>query len=119
GVRPVDLDRVEAGLALDGVVVVAGVPDEGVVAGAHEGDVVAVPAVDEVTPLAADHLVVAEAAIDSQVDRARGQAGGVDGVDPRLAVHGESVLGRDAADNVDHGRQPVDTEAGRAAADDD
>ena len=45
---PLNSMRVDAGLAFDGVVVVAGVPDEGVVAGAEEGNVVAVAAVDEV-----------------------------------------------------------------------
>ena len=50
-VGAVEEHRVEAGLALDGVVVVAGVPDEGVVAGAHQGDVVAVAAVDQVVAL--------------------------------------------------------------------
>ena len=33
----------DAGLALDNVVVVAGVPDEGIVAASHQGRVVSVP----------------------------------------------------------------------------
>ena len=53
-VGAVEQQRVEAGLAFDGVVVVAGVPDEDVVARAHEGSVVAVAAVDQVVALAAD-----------------------------------------------------------------
>ena len=44
-VGAVEEHRVVAGLALDGVAAVAGVPDEGVVAGAQQGDVVA-PAAD-------------------------------------------------------------------------
>ena len=44
-------------LAFDGVVVVARVPDEGVVACAHQGDVVAVAAVDEVVLRPADEDV--------------------------------------------------------------
>ena len=36
-VGAVEEHRVEAGLAFEGVVVVAGIPDEDVVAGAHEG----------------------------------------------------------------------------------
>ena len=47
---PLKQHRVEAGLALERVVVVAGVPDERVVAGAQERDVVAVAAVDQVVP---------------------------------------------------------------------
>ena len=47
-VGAVEQHRVDAGLAFDGVVVVARVPHEGVVAGAQQGDVVAVAAVDEV-----------------------------------------------------------------------
>ena len=35
--EPLKSMRVDAGLALDGVAAVAGVPDEDVVAGAHEG----------------------------------------------------------------------------------
>src|SRR5262249_3051661 len=47
-VGAVEEHAVEAGLALDGVVAVAGVPDEYVVAGAEGGDVVAAPTDDEV-----------------------------------------------------------------------
>ena len=64
---PLNSERVEAGLALDGVVVVARVPDERVVAGAHERGVVAVAAVDEVVALAAEEHVVAEAAVHRQL----------------------------------------------------
>ena len=53
-VGAVEQQRVDPGLAFDGVVVVAGVPDEGVVAGAHQRHVVAVAAVDEVVALAAE-----------------------------------------------------------------
>ena len=54
GVGAVEQHRVEAGLALERVVVVARVPDERVVAGAHQRGVVAVAAVDQVVALAAE-----------------------------------------------------------------
>ena len=54
---------VEPRLALERVVVVARVPDEGVVALAHQRGVVAVAAVEEVIPLAADEEVLAAAAV--------------------------------------------------------
>ena len=53
-VGAVEQHRVEAVLAFDGVVVVAWVPHERVVAGAHQRGVVAVAAVDEVIALAAE-----------------------------------------------------------------
>ena len=62
-VGAVEQHRVEAGLAFERVVVVARVPDEGVVAGAHQRSVVAVAAVDQVVALAADEDVVAEPAV--------------------------------------------------------
>ena len=53
-VGAVEQHRVGAVLALERVVVVARVPHEGVVAGAHECGVVAVAAVEQVVALAAD-----------------------------------------------------------------
>ena len=47
---PLNSMRVGAVLALDGVAAVAGVPDEGVVAGAQQGHVVAVVAVMKSLP---------------------------------------------------------------------
>ena len=66
-VGAVELQRVEAVLTLDGVVVVARVPDEGIVAGTHQRGVVAVTAIDQVVALAADQNVVAEAAVHRQL----------------------------------------------------
>ena len=63
---PLNSMRVDAGLAFDGVVVVARVPDEGVVAGAEQRHVVAVAAVDEVVLRPADEDVDAEAAIERE-----------------------------------------------------
>src|SRR5262245_12921701 len=115
----VELHGVEAGLSLDDVVVVARVPDEGVVAGTHLGHVVTVPTIDEVVALAASQRIVAQTAVDDQIDRAGRQAGGVDGVDPCLAIHSQLVLSRDAAGDVDDGLQAVYADAGRAAVDGD
>ena len=80
-VGAVEDHRVAAGLALDDVAAVAGVPLERVVAGAEEADVVALLAVDEVVAVAAEqHVgavaaeerVVAGAAVDGDLDQ-RGQ----------------------------------------------
>ena len=78
-------------LALDGVAAVAGVPDEGVVARAHQGRVVAAAAVDEVVAGAADDGVVAVAAVEREVDLAGVEPGGVDGVVAGAAVDDERV----------------------------
>ena len=64
----VEQHRVEAGLAFDGVVVVARVPHERVVARAHQRHVVAVAAVEEVVALAAMTQVLAESAVDREQD---------------------------------------------------
>ena len=53
---------------VDRVVVVARVPDERVVAGAHQRDVVAIAAVDEVIAFAAGDRVVAQTAVDRELD---------------------------------------------------
>ena len=63
---PLKSSRVDAGLTLDRVVVVARVPDEHVVARAEQRHVVAVPAVDEVVALAADKHVVTQAAVERE-----------------------------------------------------
>src|SRR5262249_5286626 len=87
--------------------------------GPHQGHVVAVPAGNQVIALAADQLVVAQTAVDDQIDRASSEAGGVDGVNSRLAVDSQPVLSRDAAGNVDDRRQAGNINSRRAAADDD
>ena len=77
---PLNCERVEPGLTFEGVVVVTRVPDEGVVAGAHEGEVVAVAAVDQVVALAAEEDVRAETAVHRQLDSVSLQACRVDDV---------------------------------------
>ena len=74
---PLNAHRVESGLALERVVVVAGVPHERVVAGAEERGVVAVAAVDEVVALAAAQHVVAEPAVLGELDAVGLQRRGV------------------------------------------
>ena len=73
----------------DRVAAVAGIPGEGVVAGAEVGEVVAAAADHRVVAVAADQGVVAlaagdgvvaGAAIDGQPDDARRKRGGIDGV---------------------------------------
>ena len=75
-VRAVELKDVLAALTFDGVAAVAGIPDERVVAGAHQGGVGPAPAVDHVIPgtadqrvvaVASDQRVIAGAAVDGHV----------------------------------------------------
>ena len=77
-VGTVEQHRVGAVLALDGVAAVARIPDERVVAGTQERDVVAAVAVDRVVAVAAEQRldalaagdrVVAGAAVERQGDR--------------------------------------------------
>ena len=56
----VEEHRVGPGLALDDVAAVARIPDEGVVAGTHEGDVVATVSVDGVVPVATEQQLCPE-----------------------------------------------------------
>ena len=100
-VRAVEEQRVGAVLALDGVVAVARVPLEDVVAGAEERRVVAVVAEDEVVAvaaeehvraLAAEDAVVAGAAVDGQLDHARRQRGGGDDVVAAQPVDHQRVV---------------------------
>ena len=67
GARAVEQHRVGAVLAFDGVAAVARIPDEGVVAGAHERQVVASVAVGRVVAVAAEHVLDAPAAGDRVV----------------------------------------------------
>src|SRR5207248_2960946 len=78
-VGPVEHQRVEAVLALDGVAAVARVPHERVVPGPHQGHVVAAAARDQVEavaaeqhvgPLAAGQDVVTRPAVHGQLDDA-------------------------------------------------
>ncbi len=89
----VEVERVEAVLALEGVVVVARVPDEGVVAEAHQRSVVAVAAVDQVVALAADENVGTETAVHRQLHGACLEAGRVDHVVATKPVQRQPVAG--------------------------
>ena len=91
-------------LALDDVAAVAGIPLEGVVAGAEEGDVVALLAVDEVVvdaaeqhvgTVAAEDRVVACTAVDGDRDE-RGQVSGRgEAVVASVGVEDEVLRGAD------------------------
>ena len=106
----VEQHRVEAGLALERVVVVARVPDEGVVAVAHERVVVAVAAVDQVVALAAEERVDTEAAVHRELDAVGLQRRGVDGVVAARAVERQPVVGLLLEEDVDRGVQPEDVD---------
>jgi len=114
-VGAVEEHRVGAVAALDGVAAVAWIPDEGVVAGAHEGDVGATVAVDRVVPGAAGEHLAALAAGDrvvpvASVDRRRDRVGerAVAVVDAHDVVAGACFDGN-ARDAV-----AVEAEVGRA-----
>ena len=116
-VGAVEQHRVEAGLALERVVVVARVPDEGVVAGAHQRGVVAVAAVDQVVALAADEHVVAEAAVHRELDAVGLEAGRVDDVVAAEPVEDEPVVGRFGEEDVHRGLQAEHGDAAGVARD--
>ncbi len=114
GVAAVEPHRVGAVLPLDHVAGIAGIPLEGVVAGAEERDVVALLAVGEVVAVAAEQhvgavgaeeVVVAGAAVGGDLDQ-RGQvAGGREAVVAAVGVEDEVL-----------GRADVDRERGRVEA---
>ena len=118
-VRAVEQHGVGAVLALDDVAAVARVPLEHVVAGAEEGDVVALLAVDEVVAVAAEeHVVavaaedgvVAGAAVDGDCDQRREIAGGRERVVAAVHVDDE-VLGGADVDAERRGIDAVETHA--------
>src|SRR5262249_5860034 len=110
-VRAVELQRVLARLAFDGVVAVTGVPGEGVVARSQERHVVALAANDDVIAVAAKQEVVAVAAGNGIVARSA--------VDRHGDQRGQPVAGRHgvvAPTGVDYevlGRADVQGERGR------
>src|SRR5262249_14303789 len=77
GGRAVEEERVVARLALDGVAAVARVPDEGIVAGAELGCVVAGATNYRVLALAAGEVIDPRAADEGQPDQVGGQVRGV------------------------------------------
>ena len=114
-VGAVEQQPVGAGLAFDRVVAVARVPDEGVVARAEEGHVVAIVAIDEIVAVAADqHVgalaavdrVVAGAAIERELDDAGRKRRGRQRIVAAEAVDDEVVVRAFGVGDVDLGRQP-------------
>src|SRR5262249_5726682 len=110
----------------DGVAAVAGVPHEGVVAGAHLGRVVALAADDEVVAVAADqHVgalaagddVIARAAVDGELDDIGREACGADRVVAAQRLDDELVVGRFGPGDV-HGSVQADYGVAAARADD-
>ena len=100
GAGAVEAHRVDAGLAFEGVAAVARIPDERVVARAHQRHVVAAVAVDGVVAVAAEQRldapatgegVVAGAAVERQADRVGRERGGRDRVVAAEAVDDERV----------------------------
>src|SRR5262249_49739568 len=100
-VGAVEQEGVHAVLTLDLVAAVAGIPLERVVAGAENGDVVALVAIDETVAVAAEQMVgtvatengvVAGAAIARRADKGGKIAGGAEGIVPAIHVDDE-ILG--------------------------
>jgi hypothetical protein len=91
--------RVEAGLALDHVASVAWIPGEGVVAGAHQRDVVAGVAVDRVVSEPAEQRLDTPAAGEGVVSSSAGERRrDLVGEDPVGLVDAHEVVARAAAD---------------------
>ena len=118
--EPLNSMRVGAVLALDGVAAVARVPLEDVVAGAQEGHVVALLAVDEVVAVAAEQQVdavaaedrvVAGAAVDGDLDQGGQVAGGREGVVAAVGVEDQVLAGADV-DGEGGGVEAVEADAG-------
>src|SRR4029450_12715665 len=82
----------KAVLTLDGVVVVTRVPDERVVACAHQGNVVAVAAVEQIVAFAAQKMVFAETAVHRQLHYAGLETCRVDDVATAEPVDDERVV---------------------------
>ncbi len=118
--------RVEAVLAFDRVVAVAGVPLEDVISGAHEGDVVAVVAENEVVAVAADERVgalaaedgvVAGAAVERELHDACRQGRGRDPVVAAKALDDEAIVGALGTGDIHLGRKTEHGNAGAGAED--
>ena len=89
--RAVEQKRVEAVLAIDGVVVVTRIPDEHVVAFTHICDIVTIAADHEVGAVAADELVGAGPAPELQLDLPGQKSARVDHVGTTVARQYELV----------------------------
>ena len=121
GIRAEEQQHVGAVLTLDGVVAVARIPLEHVVAGAHQREIVAVVAEDEVVAVAADQRVgalaaedrvVAGAAVERQLDHPGRQRRGRDAVIAAEPVDDEAVVRAFARRDVDPRGRPSDRHGG-------
>ena len=126
GIGAVELQRVFAVLALDGVAAVAGIPHERVITGAHEGKIVAASADDRVIAVSAQqhivaiatrYRVIAGASVDVQSDHSGGQAGGGHGVVAAERIHDEPIARAFRALNRHQRRQAGHGETGAGALD--
>src|SRR5262249_35776597 len=113
-VGAVEDERVGPAPAFDDVVAVARIPLEGVVAGAEEGGVVALVAVDEVVAVAADQtiraaaaadLIVAGPAVDRQRDHVGEQGRGGDDIVAAAGLDRQAVADAVAVADADECRQ--------------
>src|SRR5262249_26859222 len=108
---------VEAILTFDDVVAIAGIPDEGVVAGAHESHVVAATAVDGIIAGAAHDEIVTIATVDGELDTIGFQRLSVDDVISALTVDDQLVVGLLLEEDVHRSLQPGNADAAGVAAD--
>ena len=104
---PLNKQRVGTALALDGVAAIAGIPDEGVVAGAEKCRVIAAATVDEIVAGAALDDVIAVAAIERELDLAGLDRGRVDGVVAGETIDDERVVGSLDATTVTCAASPL------------
>src|SRR5262249_7146163 len=116
----VEEQRVGSGLALNGVVAVARVPLEGIVASAEEGYIIALVAIDEVVAVATQQRIVAVAtqqrvvagtAVDGDLDQRREVAGGGKAVVAAVGVK-DKVLRRADIDAEGGGVDAVEAHPG-------
>ena len=113
GVVAVERHRVVAGLAFEGVAVVARVPDERVVAGAHEGHVITVTTDDQIVALTAEEQVRAEATVHRELDAIGFQRCGVHGVRTAQGVERQPVVGLLGGEDGDRGLESEDLDPAR------
>ena len=99
----VEEERVETGLTLDRIVVVAGIPHEHVIAVAKKRHVVAVIAEDEVVALTTDQKVVPQTSVQGQGQPAGSEARRIDCIGAGTAVH-RQLIGRVGARDGDKSR---------------
>src|SRR4029079_2903841 len=114
-----ELQRVEASLAVNGVAAIARVPDEHVVTRAKQCRLAPAAAVDDIIAGAADDLVIAVAAVEREVDLTGVELRCIDRVVTGAAVDDQRVVERLGAVDGDLRREALDHDRCAAGGDAD